>query len=70
MLAPKTLAKVAEDEGPNLPFPLTPAEGFYLQGQPRKEPVRYHSYRDGSGRDAYIEETWGAGALERAQRHE
>jgi peptide-methionine (S)-S-oxide reductase len=29
----------------------------------------YHAYREGSGRDAYIVETWGEGALARAQRH-
>jgi methionine-S-sulfoxide reductase len=45
-----------------------PAEDYH-QDYYRTHPVEYHRYRDGSGRDAYIEETWGAGALQSAQRH-
>ncbi len=38
-----------------------PAEEYH-QDFFRKNPVRYHSYRAGSGRDAFIEKTWGKDA--------
>lgn len=49
--------------------PFWPAEDDH-QDYHHTHPVEYLSYRRGSGRDAYIERTWGAGALQAAQRHE
>jgi|LNFM01.1.fsa_nt_gb methionine-S-sulfoxide reductase len=46
-----------------------PAEDYH-QDYHHTHPEQYMSYRRGSGRDAYIEQTWGRGALEVAQRHE
>ncbi len=48
--------------------PFWPAEDYH-QDYHRTHPAQYHAYREGSGRDAYIAETWGEGELERAQRH-
>ena len=45
-----------------------PAEDYH-QDYHHTHPVEYMRYRRGSGRDAYIDETWGAGALQAAQRH-
>jgi methionine-S-sulfoxide reductase len=45
-----------------------PAEDYH-QDYHHTHPTEYWRYRRGSGRDAYIEETWGAGALQTAQRH-
>lgn len=46
-----------------------PAEDYH-QDYHHTHPEQYMSYRRGSGRDAYIEQTWGRGALGVAQRHE
>jgi methionine-S-sulfoxide reductase len=45
-----------------------PAEDYH-QDYYLTHPDRYMSYRTGSGRDAYSDEVWGAGALARAQQH-
>ena len=44
---------------PRVPF--WPAEEYH-QDYAVKNPIRYAYYRSGSGRDAYIEKTWGASA--------
>lgn len=41
VLAPRTLAKVAEHEGPSLSLALTPVEGFYLRAGSRDAPARW-----------------------------
>jgi methionine-S-sulfoxide reductase len=46
-----------------------PAEDYH-QDYHHTHPVEYWRYRRGSGRDDYITETWGEGALQSAQRHE
>lgn len=46
-----------------------PAEDYH-QDYHHTHPTEYWRYRRGSGRDDYIAETWGAGALQAAQRHE
>lgn len=45
-----------------------PAEDYH-QDYYLSNPDRYNSYRTGSGRDAYSDEVWGAGALRIAQQH-
>jgi len=48
--------------------PFWRAEAYH-QHDYLTHPGRYTAYREGSGRDAFITRTWGAGALEAAQRH-
>ena len=47
---------------------IIPAMEFYAaeayhQNYYRKNPVQYHYYRTGSGRDQYVKRVWGAQAL-------
>jgi methionine-S-sulfoxide reductase len=46
-----------------------PAEDYH-QDYHHTHPVEYWRYRRASGRDDYITETWGEGALRAAQQHE
>lgn len=60
--------KFAEVNVPIVPFTQFYVAENYHQDYHKKNETRYKYYRSGSGRDAYIQETWGS-ELEEAQDH-